>query len=59
MFIPVYVVAAAVIGAAWGAWRAKRRGGKALDMLQYGAAHAIPLMILALFLTIYLDRSGM
>jgi hypothetical protein len=59
MFIPVYVVVALIIGSAIGAWRAKRRGGKGLDMLQYAAAHAIPLMILALFLTIYLDRSGM
>lgn len=58
MFIPVFVLAALVLGAAIGAWRAKRRGGKALDMLQYAAAHAIPLMIVALFVTIYLDRSG-
>ncbi len=58
MYIPVFVLAALVFGAALGAWRAKSRGGKALDMLQYGAAHAIPLMILALFLTIMLDRSG-
>lgn len=56
MFIPVFVVAALVIGIALGAWRAKRRGGKALDILQYAAAHAIPLMILALFLTIIIDR---
>ena len=47
-----------VVGAIIGAWRAKRRGGKLLDMLQYAAAHAIPLMIVALFVTIFLDRSG-
>lgn len=58
MFIPVLVLAALVLGALIGGWRAKRRGGKALDVLQYAAAHAIPLMILALFVTIYLDRSG-
>ena len=58
MFIPVLVLAALVIGAALGAWRAKRRGGQRLDMLQYAAAHAIPLMILAMFITIFLDRSG-
>lgn len=58
MFIPVFVLAALVLGSAIGVWRAKRRGGKALDMLQYAAAHAIPLMILALFVTIFLDRSG-
>jgi hypothetical protein len=26
--------------------------------VQYGAAHAIPLMLLALFVTIYFDRAG-
>ncbi len=58
MFIPVFVLAALVLGAAIGVWRAKRRGGKVLDMLQYAAAHAIPLMIVAMFVTIFLDRSG-
>ncbi len=58
MFIPVLVVAAAILGGAIGAFRAAKRGGKPLDMLQYGAAHAIPLMILAMFATIILDRSG-
>lgn len=58
MYIPVWVLAALVVGAAVGAWRARARGGKLLDMLQYAAAHAIPLMILAMFLTIYLDRAG-
>lgn len=58
MYIPVLVLSALVLGAALGAWRAKRRGGRILDMVQYGAAHAIPLMLLALFVTIYLDRAG-
>jgi hypothetical protein len=52
------VLLALVVGAALGAWRAKRRGGKGLDMAQYAAAHAIPLMLLALFVTIYFDRAG-
>ena len=51
-------MAAAILGGAIGAFRAAKRGGKPLDMLQYGAAHAIPLMILAMFATIMLDRSG-
>lgn len=59
MNIPVLVVAALVGGAALGVWRAKRRGGRGPDMLQYAAAHAIPLMILAMFVTILLDRSGL
>ncbi len=58
MYIPVWVLAALAIGAAIGAWRARARGGKLLDLLQYAAAHAIPLMVLAMFLTIYLDRAG-
>ena len=40
MYIPVLVLLALVLGAALGAWRAKRRGGKGLDMAQYAAAHA-------------------
>jgi hypothetical protein len=58
MYIPVLILSAMVLGAVIGVLRAKARGGKKLDMLQYGAAHAIPLMILALFVTIFLDRSG-
>lgn len=58
VYIPVLVLLALVLGAALGALRAKRRGGKGLDMAQYAAAHAIPLMLLALFVTIYLDRAG-
>lgn len=58
MYIPVYVLAACVIGALIGAYRARRRGGKLADMLHYAAIHAIPLMLLALFITIYLDRGG-
>ena len=52
----MYILAALIIGATIGALRAKKAGGKRLDMLQYAAAHAIPLMIVALFLTVYLDR---
>ena len=58
MFIPVLVLTALVIGALIGAWRAKRRGGKVLDMLQYAAAHAMALAVLGIFLTIILSRMG-
>jgi len=58
VYIPVLVLLALVVGAGLGAWRAKRRGGKGLDMAQYAVAHAIPLMLVALFVTIYLDRAG-
>ena len=43
------VVAAAILGAGFGAWRARTRGGTRADMAQYGAAHGIAFAILALF----------
>lgn len=58
MYIPVLVLAALVVGAAIGVLRARKRQGTRLDMLQYATAHAIPLMIVALFVTIFLDRAG-
>lgn len=51
------VLAGLLIGAAYGAFSAKRRGGRGLDMLQYGAAYAIMLALIGLFLTIYLHRT--
>ncbi|MFC3179824.1 hypothetical protein [Cypionkella sinensis] len=51
------VLAGLLIGAAYGALSAKRRGGRGLDMLQYGAAYAILLALIGLFLTIYLHRT--
>jgi hypothetical protein len=43
------VLAAAIIGAAFGAWRARTRGGSRADMAQYGAGHGIAFAIVALF----------
>lgn len=51
------VLAGLLIGAAYGAFSARRRGGRWLDMLQYGAAYAILLGLFGLFLTIYLHRT--
>ena len=42
-------LAAGLAGAAWGAWRARSRGGNRLDMAQYGVAHAILFALVALF----------
>lgn len=50
------VLAGLVIGAALGAFNARRRGGRKMDMLQYGAAYAIIFALLGMFLTIYLHR---
>ncbi len=46
-----------VIGAVVGALRAKGRGGKPLDMLQWGAAFGIFFAIIGLFVLIIVDRS--
>jgi hypothetical protein len=51
------VLLAMVIGAVFGALRAKSRGGKRLDFLQWGAAFAILFGIIGLFLVIFLQRS--
>lgn len=50
------VITGAVFGAFLGALRARNRGGRRLDMLQYGTAHAIALALIGVFLTIALDR---
>lgn len=53
MILPL---AGLLIGAVWGALRARRRGGRAADMAQWGAAHAIALGVVGLFLLLLLSR---
>ncbi|MEQ3626393.1 MAG: apolipoprotein acyltransferase [Celeribacter sp.] len=50
------VIFATLFGVALGAWRAKTRGGRGMDMAQYAAGHAIAFALLALFATIILER---
>lgn len=50
------VIGGLVIGALWGAFSARRRGGKPADIAQYAAVYAIVLGILGLFLTILVER---
>ena len=50
------VIAGLLFGATLGVIRAKRAGGRKLDMLQYGAAHAIFFTLIGVFLTIIIDR---
>jgi hypothetical protein len=50
------VIAAGLAGAAFGAWRARARGGKGLDMAQYAAAHGIAFALLGMFAALGLDR---
>ena len=45
-----------LLGAIGGGLRAKARGGKLADILQYAVVHAILFGILGLFITLYLDR---
>ncbi|SMO52181.1 hypothetical protein [Paracoccus laeviglucosivorans] len=52
------VIAALLIGAVIGWFRAARMGGGRSDKLQYAAAHAMGLAVLGLFLTVFLTRMG-
>ena len=53
------VLSGALIGAAFGAFLAKRRKGKALDIAQYAAAYAILFMIVGVFLTLFVHRASL
>ena len=50
------VVFAALGGALWGGYLARKRGGKALDIAQYAAGYAIALSLAGLFVTIFIER---
>lgn len=52
------VVLAALVGAAFGAWRARARRGTRLDMAHYAAAHAIAFALAGLVLSVVLLRLG-
>ncbi len=49
-------VLGALGGAGWGAWLARKRGGKRFDLLQYAAGFGILWGLLGLIATIYLAR---
>lgn len=49
---------ALILGAAFGTFTAKRKGGKLLDMLQYAAVFAIAFGLVGLALGVILDRVG-
>lgn len=53
----IYPLSGLIIGAILGAIRARLRGGKVTDMLQWGAAFAILFGLAGLFILIYLERS--
>lgn len=55
MIIPV---AGLILGAIIGAIRARMRGGKLLDMLQWGAAFGVICGIIGLFILVLLLRTA-
>lgn len=54
---PMIILAGLVLGVLIGTVTAKRRGGKALDIMQYGAGYGIAFCLVGVFLTIVLERS--
>lgn len=54
MVLPI----AFLLGAAFGWFRAMRRGGDRMDGLQYAVGHGILFLLVALTLTILLRRLG-
>lgn len=53
----MFAVAGFVIGALFGAWRAKSRNGDRRDMFQYAASHAILFALIGLFVTLFIHRA--
>ena len=53
----IFPLSGLVLGAIIGALRAKSRGGKTKDMLQWGAAFAIMFGLIGLFILIFVQRS--
>ena len=51
------VLIAALAGAIWGGYLAKKRGGNRLDMAQYAAGFAIFFALLGLVVTIVIART--
>lgn len=53
----IFPLTGLLFGAIFGALRAKRRGGKGKDMLQWGAVFAIIFALVGVFVLIFLQRS--
>lgn len=50
------IIIAAITGALWGGFLAKRRKGLRADIAQYAVAYAIAFSVVGLFVTIFIDR---
>lgn len=53
----IFPLVGLLLGAIFGAFRAKRRGGKTFDLLQWGAVFAMIFGLIGLFAMIVIDRS--
>jgi len=53
----IFPLTGLAIGALLGVLRARSKGGKALDLLQWGAVGAIICGLIGLFVLIYIERS--
>ncbi|SEM43032.1 hypothetical protein SAMN04488003_10181 [Loktanella fryxellensis] len=53
----IFPVGGFVIGALFGAIRASMKGGKTLDLLQWGAVHGILFAMVGLFVLVFIERS--
>jgi hypothetical protein len=54
----IYPLGGLVLGALLGAVRARMRGGKMLDLLQWGAAFGIIFGLIGLFILVFIERSA-
>lgn len=54
----IYPLSGFVIGAIFGAFSAKRRGGKTLDLLQWGGVLAIIGAIIGMFALVLIERAS-
>ena len=52
----MFVIGGFLLGALAGGFRARARGGKVADILQYAFVHGLIFALAGLFLTITLDR---
>lgn len=52
------VVVAALLGALYGAWVARRRKGRPLDQAQYAAVYGLIFALAAVFFSVILVRMG-
>ncbi|MEJ6398092.1 hypothetical protein [Yoonia sp. 208BN28-4] len=54
----IYPLAGLILGALFGAIRAKSKGGKMLDLLQWGAVNAMIGGVLGLFILVFIERAA-